>query len=157
LNALIGTMTILVFANILHFYAVSFLTATTALRQLDAHYEEASETLSVPLTRLFFRVIAPVCSPALLEIAGYLFVSSMGTVSAVIFLYSPDTLPASVAVVNMDEAGDTAPAAAMCMLIVLANVVVRTTLELAAAYLSKRKSAAPLAEPPSLAAASTEA
>ncbi len=55
----------------------------------------------------------------------YYFVSAMATVSAVIFLYSADTVLASVAVVNMDDAGDQAPAAAMCMLIVLANVFVR--------------------------------
>jgi iron(III) transport system permease protein len=54
----------------------------------------------------------------------------MATVSAVIFLYTSDNPLASVAVINMDDAGDTAPAAAMCMLIVLANVVVRSFAEL---------------------------
>jgi iron(III) transport system permease protein len=54
----------------------------------------------------------------------------MTTVSAVIFLYTPDTALASVAVVNMDDAGDTA-AAAMGMLIVLANVVVKAGFEFA--------------------------
>jgi len=49
----------------------------------------------------------------------------MATVSAVIFLYTSDLPLASVAVVNMDDAGDTAPAAAMCMLIVLTNIVAR--------------------------------
>jgi iron(III) transport system permease protein len=43
----------------------------------------------------------------------------MTTVSAVVFLYSPDTTLASVAVLNMDDAGDTAPAAAMAMLIII--------------------------------------
>ena len=42
----------------------------------------------------------------------------MTTVSAVVFLYSPDTALASVAMLNMDDAGDTAPATAMGMLIV---------------------------------------
>ena len=41
----------------------------------------------------------------------------MTTVSAVIFLYGPDTNLASVAVLNMDDAGDIAPAAAMGMMI----------------------------------------
>jgi iron(III) transport system permease protein len=41
----------------------------------------------------------------------------MTTVSAVIFLYGPDTALASVAVLNMDDAGDIAPAAAMGMMI----------------------------------------
>lgn len=141
LTPLMGTMAVLVISSILHFYAVSFLTATTALRQMDPHYEEASESLGAPISRLFFRVTLPVCSPALLEIAGYLFVSTMATVSAVIFLYSPETLPASVAVVNMDDAGDTAPAAAMCMLIVVTNILVRSGLELLEGILARRRAA----------------
>jgi len=125
-TALYGTMALLVISNVIHFYTVCFLTATTALRQLDAEFESVSESMAVPFYRTFFRVTVPVCFPALLEIAAYYFVSSMATVSAVIFLYTSDLPLASVAVVNMDDAGDTAPAAAMCMLIVLTNVLVRS-------------------------------
>lgn len=49
---------------------------------------------------------------AILEIAMYFFVSSMATVSALIFLYTSEPPLAAVAVVNMDDAGDTAAAAA---------------------------------------------
>lgn len=55
----------------------------------------------------------------------FYFVNSMATVSAVIFLYSADIPLASVAVANMDDAGDIAPACAMSILIVAANIVVR--------------------------------
>jgi iron(III) transport system permease protein len=46
-------------------------------------------------------------------------------VSAVIFLYSADLPIASVAVANMDDAGDIAPACAMSILIVVTNIAVR--------------------------------
>jgi iron(III) transport system permease protein len=49
----------------------------------------------------------------------------MTTVSAVVFLYSPDTTLASVAVLNMDDAGDIAPAAAMGMMIFYTNTAAR--------------------------------
>jgi iron(III) transport system permease protein len=49
----------------------------------------------------------------------------MTTVSAVIFLYSTDTRLASIAVVNMDEAGFTAAAAAMAVMIVLTSAGVK--------------------------------
>lgn len=40
------------------------------------------------LTRTTFRTVtAPICMPAILDIAVYLFVNAMTTVSAVIFLY----------------------------------------------------------------------
>jgi len=45
----------------------------------------------------------------------------MTTVSAVIFLYSPNTVLAAVAVLNMDDAGDVGPAAAMSTLILLTS------------------------------------
>jgi iron(III) transport system permease protein len=83
-------------------------------------------------------VTVPVCLPAILEIAAFYFVSAMATVSAVIFLYTSDMPLASVAVVNMDDAGDTAPAAAMCMLIVLTNVLVRGLMEFASFLLKRR-------------------
>jgi len=129
-NLLYGTMAILIICNVIHFYTVSFLTATTAIRQLDKEFESVAESMAVPFYKTFLRVTVPVCFPAILEIAVFYFVSSMATVSAVIFLYTSDNPLASVAVINMDDAGDTAPAAAMCMLIVFANVVVRSLAEL---------------------------
>jgi iron(III) transport system permease protein len=42
-----------------------------------------------------------------------------------VFLYSPDTTLASVAVLNMDDAGDIAPAAAMGMMIFYTNAIAR--------------------------------
>ena len=124
-NFLYGTMAILVVSNIVHFYTVSFLTATTALKQLDSEFETVSASMGVAFYKTFSRVTVPVCLPAILEIGMYYFVNSMATVSAVIFLYSADLPLASVAVANMDDAGDTAPAAAMSVLIVAANVAVR--------------------------------
>ncbi|MCC6134712.1 MAG: putative 2-aminoethylphosphonate ABC transporter permease subunit [Gammaproteobacteria bacterium] len=125
LNFLYGSMTILVLATIAHFYTVSHLTALTALKQLDPEFESVSASLKTPFYRTFWRVTTPMCLPAILDIGIYFFINAMTTVSAVVFLYSPDTTLASVAVLNMDDAGDTAPAAAMAMLIVLTAGVVR--------------------------------
>ncbi len=124
-NALYGTMAILVLCNIVHFYTVSFLTATTALKQMDKEFESVAESMAVPFYKTFFRVTVPVCLPAILEIGIYFFVNAMATVSGVIFLYSSDTRLASVAIANMDDAGDIAPACAMAVLVVLTNVLVR--------------------------------
>lgn len=131
LKHLYGTLLLLVICNVVHFYTVGFLTASAALRQIDREFELAAESLSVPFYVTFRRVTLPLCLPAVIDIAGYYFVSSMATVSAVIFLYTPDLQLASVAVVNMDDAGDSAPAAAMSILIVLANVVAKIGFEVA--------------------------
>ena len=125
LNVIYGTMIILVVVTITHFYTVSHLTAMTALKQMDPEFESVSASLKVPVHRTFLRVTVPVCLPAILDISIYLFVNAMTTVSAVIFLYSTDTTLASVAALNMDDAGDIAPAAAMCVTIFAACAVVR--------------------------------
>jgi len=125
LNAIYGTMTILVVCTVTHFYTVSHLTATTALQQMDREFESVSASLKQPTLKLFSRVTVPVCLPAILDISIYLFVNAMTTVSAVVFLYSHDTALASIAVLNMDDAGDIAPAAAMGMMIFYTNAGAR--------------------------------
>jgi iron(III) transport system permease protein len=70
-------------------------------------------------------VTLPASLPALLEIFIYLFVNAMTTTSAVIFLYSSDSVLASIAVLNMEDSGDTAAAAAMATLILLAAATVK--------------------------------
>ncbi|HET9975963.1 MAG TPA: ABC transporter permease subunit, partial [Burkholderiaceae bacterium] len=124
LGGLYATMAILVINSVTHFYTVSHLTATTALKQLDSEFEAVSASLKVSLFRTMARVTVPVCLPALLDVSIYLFVNAMTTVSAVIFLYSTETKPAAVTIVNMDEAGFTA-AAAMAVCIVATSAAVK--------------------------------
>jgi iron(III) transport system permease protein len=125
LNFLYGTMGILVLCNIIHFYTVCFLTANTALKQLDPEFEAVSASLSVPFYKTFWRVTIPMSLPAILEIGIYFFVNALITISAIIFIY-PSNLPlASVAIVNMDDAGDIAAAAAMSTLLVCTSIGVR--------------------------------
>jgi iron(III) transport system permease protein len=97
----------------------------TVLKQIDPEFETVAASLRVPFWRTFSRVTLPVCLPAVLDIAMYLFVNAMTTVSAVVFLYAPATTLAAIAVLNMDDAGDVAPAAAMAMLIFFTSAVIR--------------------------------
>ena len=141
LNFVYHTMPILVICTVTHFYTVSHLTAMTALKQMDAEFESVSASLKVPFYKTFWRVTVPVCVPAILDISMYLFVNAMTTVSAVIFLYSPDTMLASVAVLNMDDAGEQASAAAMCMMIVITAAAARLLHALLTRSLARRTQA----------------
>lgn len=131
LGGLYATMAILVVCTVVHFMSVAHLTMLAALRQLDREYEFVGESLGVPAWHTAWRVHLPVALPALLDVAGYFFVNAMTTVSAVVFLYAPHTQLASVAVLNMDDAGDTAPAAAMAVLIFVTAATVRAGFALA--------------------------
>jgi len=125
LNFLYATMAILIVNTVAHFYTVGHLTATTALKQIDPEFESVSASLKVSVWRTFLRVTAPICLPTILDIAIYLFVNAMTTVSSVIFLYAPDTKLASVAALNIEEAGTTAAAAALCVVIVVTSASVK--------------------------------
>lgn len=116
-NGLYHTMALLTICTIAHFYTTGHLTAVTALKALDAEFEAVSASLKVPFWVTFRRVTLPICTPALIDIARYFFVNAMTTISAVVFLYSPQTKVAAIAILNLDEAGEMGAAAAMAVLI----------------------------------------
>ncbi|GKT02318.1 putative 2-aminoethylphosphonate ABC transporter permease subunit [Acidovorax sp. SUPP3434] len=141
LHGLYQTLPLMVLCTVVHFYTTGHLTVVTALKALDAEFEAVSASLKVPLYKTFWRVTLPICLPVLLDVSRYFFISAMTTISAVVFLYSPDTRLASVAILNLDEAGDTGPAAAMAVLIAATSAVV-TLLYLAAGYWVERRTQA---------------
>ena len=119
LNVFYGTLGLLAVNSIAHFYTTAHITAVTALKQIDNEFEAVSASLKVPVWRTFMRVTLPICMPAILDVAVYMFVNGLTTVSAVIFLYGAQTKLASISIVHMDESGTTAAAAAMATVIVL--------------------------------------
>lgn len=125
LNVFYGTLVLLAVNTIAHFYTTAHITAVTALKQIDREFEAVSASLKVPQFRTFRRVTVPICMPAILDIAVYMFVNAMTSVSAVIFLYGSTTKLAAISIVHMDEAGATAAAAAMATMIVLTALVVK--------------------------------
>lgn len=141
LHVFYGSMTLLVVCTIAHYLTTAQMTATTALRQLDGEFEAAALSLKMPLWRHYLKVTLPICLPALLDIVRYLFVSAMTTVSAAIFLYSPDSILAAVAVLNMDDAGNVGGAAAMSTLILLTSAAASLVLALASRGLLRRSQA----------------
>ena len=141
LNGLYHTLTLMMLCTIVHFYTTGHLTAVTALKALDSEFEAVSASLKVPFFKTFWRVTLPICTPTLVDIARYFFVNAMTTISAVIFLYSPDTRLASIAVLNMDEAGELSPAAAMAVLIAAASGVATVLFMLLGRWIDRRTQA----------------
>jgi len=141
LNGLYHTLTIMVVANVVHYYTSCHLTALTSLKSIDCEFEAVAASLKVSQFTTLWRVTLPVCLPAVLDISRYLFINAMTTVSALVFLYSPQTLPASVSILNLDEAGELGPAAAMATLIVLTSTIVSLLYAFASHFLLHRHQA----------------
>lgn len=138
LKGLYGGIVLMVVCCMMRFLTPAQMTATTALRQLNEEIEAASLSLKVPLLTTYRRVTLPICLPAAVEIFRYLFVSSMTSVSALIFLYSPNTVLAAVAVLNLDDAGNVGAAAALSSLILLTSALVSLLLYLVSRRLLAR-------------------
>lgn len=139
LHFLVGGIALMAMCCVGHYYTVPHVTALTALKQIDSEFEAASASLGVPFWTTLRRVIIPICLPAILDIAAYFFVNAMTTVSAVIFLYAPMTELAAVAIVAMDDTGDTAAACAMAVM-VMATSAGATALQAALSKVVMRRS-----------------
>ena len=136
-----GTIGLLTLNTIAHFYTVAHLTTLQALKQLDPEFESVSSSLKISVWRTAWQVTLPVTSPALLDVWFYMFVNAMTTVSAVVFLYGPFTKLASVSIINMDEAGFTAAAAAMGCTIIATSAAAKVAHSMLAEWLARRTQA----------------
>lgn len=141
LNLLYGTMAFLVINTIVHYYTVGHMTALTVLKQLPEEIEATAASVKMPQYKLFFKVTLPVCLPAILDMATYLFVNALTTTSAVVFLYSTDTILASVSILNMDDAGQTGAAAAMAVMIMFAAAMSKVVQMVLGQWLENRTQA----------------
>jgi iron(III) transport system permease protein len=117
--ALTGTMWILavniLFANIF----VGYLAGRAVLQRYDAAIDEAAESLGASLWQRFSWVTLPIMRHALVLGALYVFVNGLTTLSAVIFLVSPQHKLASVSIFDAAEAGHYGAASAISVTILL--------------------------------------
>lgn len=138
-NSIYKTIWIMVLANVIHFYSISFLTANTALKKLDKEFERVSLSMGIPWYKTFFNVTFPMCLESILEIFFYYFVNSMVTISALVFLYTSNLSLLSIAVINLDDIGEIAKASAMSIIILLTNVIIKIIYQIILNFLQKRK------------------
>ncbi len=139
LNGLYGTMALLVICTIVHLYSVAHLMCVTAFKNMPIELEGAAASLKIAKPVFIARIIFPMSLPVLIDVFVYLFVNAMTTTSAVVFLYSSSSIPASVSVMHLDESGYMASAAAMSVLILLTSCTVKLLGLLAANMLHRRQ------------------
>lgn len=125
IGLLYGSLAILIFNSIIHFYTVSHLACAGSLARLDPQYEKVSATLGRSRFGAFLRVILPLQKQTVMDVLFYFFVNALTTISGVVFLYSPDTIPASVAILQMADTGRIAEASAMGTLILVTALSAR--------------------------------
>lgn len=125
LYLLYGTAVLLALCNFYHYHTQGFLTAMTGFRQVPTALEEAASCLGSGTLRIAVDVIAPYVLPMLISIFFFLFMRSMVTLSAVVFLTTPKLTVAAVTIMRLDDAGLTSQAAAYstCVMLIVGSAL----------------------------------
>ncbi len=139
LYLLYGTAALLALCNFYHYHTQGFLTAMTGFRQVPAALEEAASCLGSGSLRIARDVIAPYVLPMLISILFFLFMRSMVTLSAVIFLTTPELTVAAVTIMRLDDAGLTSQAAAYSTCVMLIVGFALLCMKLVLRYMEQRR------------------
>ncbi|MCC0643601.1 MULTISPECIES: putative 2-aminoethylphosphonate ABC transporter permease subunit [unclassified Clostridioides] len=137
-NGLYGTLFIMVICNVVHFFSVAFITATTAIKKVDKELDMVAKSMGINSASILKNVTIPLCLPAVLENFMYFFLNSMVTISALVFIYTASSKVAAISIVQLDDKGSTAQAAALAVLILITNVLVKVIHEFIKNRLEKR-------------------
>lgn len=105
-------------------FTLGTLSSIANMKNIDKSMDEAAASLGADVTSTFFGVIFPLSRVSFMSNIVYYFMRSMVTISAVIFLISPDVHLAAVSVVNLEKDGKEGPSSAMATLIILTVCIV---------------------------------
>jgi iron(III) transport system permease protein len=122
LHALQGSLVLIILCTVAHFYTVPHLMVVNELLRLDREIDLAAQALRIGPAGTARRIHGPVLLPTLIDVAGYFFVNAMTTVSALIFLFTAQTRPASIAVINLVEGSRIGQASAFAVVIMVLSM-----------------------------------
>jgi len=112
LYLLYGTAALIALINFYYYHTQSYLTVMTGFRQFPSALEDAAASLGASQARIALTIILPFVLPMLVSVFFFLFMRSMVTLSAVVFLTTPQVSVASVTIMRLDDAGLTSQASA---------------------------------------------
>ena len=116
---LTGTGLIIVLCFVFRNLPVGVRAGTASFKQLDRSLDEASTMLRAGTATTLRRVVLPLLKPALVAALVYSFVSSMTTVSAVIFLVTAENELATTYIIGRVGNGDYGVALAYCTVLIV--------------------------------------
>ncbi len=121
---LYGKAAIIVINTVVCNFTLGTLSSIANMKNIDRSMDEAATSLGADIVRGFTRVILPLSRVSFMGNLIYYFMRSMVTISAVVFLISPDVHLAAVSVVNLEKDGKEGSSSAMAALIILSVGVV---------------------------------
>lgn len=122
---LANTFTILVLANLVHFFTTPYMMATSALSKMNAGWETTGALMGDTWIKTVSRVIVPNSLPTLLQMFQYFFVSAMVTISAVVFLTGARTMLLTTKIKELQYFEKFEEIFVLSLLVFLTNVVAK--------------------------------
>jgi iron(III) transport system permease protein len=101
-----GTAAIVIMSMVMRNVPVGIRAGIAGLGQIDKSLDEASLSLRAGSLRTITRILLPLLRPAILSALIYSFVRAITTVSAIVFLVTPDTRVATAYILNRVEDGE---------------------------------------------------
>ena len=92
--------------------------------QIDKSLDEASLSLRAGSLRTITHILLPLLRPAILSALIYSFVRAITTVSAIVFLVTPDTRVATAYILNRVEDGEYGVAIAYSSMLIVVMITV---------------------------------
>lgn len=122
--ALLGGSIAIVLAFIVRSVPAGLRAAASALQQIDPAIEEASVSLGADSATTFRKITLPLIRPALFASLVFSFARSMTSISAIIFLTTPETKIMTAQILNEVDAGRFGNAFAYCVILIVIETVV---------------------------------
>jgi iron(III) transport system permease protein len=117
--ALAGGAIALILAYVVRSVPASVRAGAASLQQIDPSIEEASISLGADNATTFRKVTLPLIRPALIAGLVFGFARSMTSISAIIFLTTPETKIMTAQILNEVDAGRFGNAFAYCVILIL--------------------------------------
>lgn len=138
LYVLYGTAALIAICNLYHYHTQGFLTMMTGMRAVPAELEDAVTCLGGGLRHVLRDAVLPFMLPTAISVFFYLFMRSMVTLSAVIFLVTASLNVAAVTVMKLEHAGFVTQAAAFSTWIMIVVAAAMLIMKLALGYMTRK-------------------
>ena len=118
-DLLYGKAILVIISVVICNFTLGTLSSISNMKNIDKEMDESATSLGASVITNFSKVIFPLSKVSFFGNLNYYFMRSMVTISAVIFLVSPDVHLAAISVVNMEKDGKEGSSSAMSFLIIL--------------------------------------
>ncbi|MDB7088073.1 ABC transporter permease subunit [Enterococcus mundtii] len=120
-----STISILVIANMVHYFATPYQLAKSALLKMNPNWENTAKMMGDSWLDTVIRIILPNSKRTIVEMACYYFTNSMVTISAVVFLTSARTMVITTKIKELQHFGRFTEIFILSILLLLINLTAR--------------------------------